>query len=348
MAGGSAEAVHRLLAAGVRDRVFPGAVWAVGDAAGLQDTGAVGLLDPGEPAAPMLPGTLFDLASLTKIVAVWTAVGSCRQAGDLPLDEPLGSYWPEVAGHPLHRITARQLLAHTAGLPLRARLQECFGSEPAAIRRGVLRAALHRPPGEAVEYTDRAGLILGYLVEHLTGTPLDRLAARCCWRPLGMGRTRFGPLPPEVVAGCAPTEADPFSGRPFRGVVHDPSARLLGGVSGIAGVFSTAEDLGRFLRHLLDPAPRPGGPEYGTAWVEESFTVQTGSLDPPRGLFWQVAPRTEPAAGLWTHTGFTGTGFWVCPRLGRWAVLLTNKVFHSREVQPIAEVRDAFRTLVFG
>ncbi len=105
-------------------------------------------------------------------------------------------------------VTARQLLTHTAGLPLRAQLKNLYGTDPRDVRDGVLHEALHGPPGEAVEYTDRAALILGYLAEHLSGQPLDRLATERIWQPLNMASTRFGPLPAEIATRCAPTELD--------------------------------------------------------------------------------------------------------------------------------------------
>ncbi len=183
----------------------------------------------------MQPDTIFDVASLTKILAVWSAIGALWENGSLPLDEPLGTFWPEVTAHPLGQVTARHLLTHTAGVPLRAQLKNLYGTDPTAIRTGVLREALHRPPGEAVEYTDRAALILGYLAEHLSGQGLDQLAHTRVWQPLGMTRTRFGPLPPELAARCAPTELDEDTGRHLKGTAHDFSARLLDGVCGIAG-----------------------------------------------------------------------------------------------------------------
>ncbi|GAA1972348.1 serine hydrolase domain-containing protein [Kitasatospora viridis] len=310
--------IHRLLADGVRDRVHPGAAWAHGDAGSVRGGGAVG---------SATAETVFDLASLTKIVAVWAVLGTLRD-GFAP-DAPLGGYWPEVSGHPLGAVTAHQLLTHTAGVPLHAELAEHYGSDPAAIRAGVLHEALHRPPGQAVEYTDRAALILGYLAEHLTGRPLDRLATERVWQPLGMRATRFGPVPPT---GCAPTEDG------LHGVVHDPSARLLGGVCGIAGVFSTTGDLGRFLAQQLTPTP----------WTEQSLTIRTGRLVPPRGLFWHPAPNSPPARDIWTHYGFTGTALWLSPSLGRWAVLLTNKVHFTRERGPMNRIREAFCELAFG
>ncbi|WP_327067845.1 serine hydrolase domain-containing protein [Kitasatospora sp. NBC_01302] len=348
------ERIHRLLAEGVREHVYPGAVWAVGDAGGRLTGGAVGVPDPRRPERPMRADTLFDLASLTKVLAVWSVLGALWEDGRLPLDQPIGSYWPEPAGHPLGRVTARQLLTHTAGVPLRTQLEALYGRDPAAIRTGVLRAAPHRPPGEAVEYTDRAALILGYLVEHLTGERLDRHVTERIWDPLGMHATRFGPLPAAAAARCAPTELDQASGEHWQGTVHDPSARLLGGVCGIAGVFSTADDLGVYLRHLLAPGAgrttggRAGADRVGVgaAWTAESLRVQTGRLEPQRGLFWHLAPGTGPAEGVWTHYGFTGTALWLVPGLGRWAVLLTNKVFWTRERQPLTDIRNAFRALV--
>ncbi|ROR46479.1 serine hydrolase domain-containing protein [Kitasatospora cineracea] len=342
----STDRIQQLLADGVRDRAYPGAVWAVGNAAGFQVGGAVGVLDPACPDTPMLPDTVFDVASLTKILAVWSTAGTLWEDGLLPLDEPLGAFWPEVTGHPLGRATARNLLAHTAGLPLRAQLKNLYGTDPAAVREGVLHEALHRRPGEAVDYTDRAALVLGYLAEHLSGHPLDRLAAERIWQPLGMDSTRFGPLPADRAALSAPTEFDEETGRHLRGTAHDFSARLLNGVCGIAGVFSTADDLARFLRHLLTPSPT-GQAGFGPTWVKESLTVHTGELTPARGLFWHPAPGTDPADDTWVHYGFTGTGMWISPSRETWAVLLTNKLYYTRDRQPLTGIRNAFRELAF-
>ncbi|MFC8717042.1 serine hydrolase domain-containing protein [Kitasatospora sp. NPDC057198] len=343
----STDRIHRLLADGVRDRAYPGAVWAVGDAAGTLASGTVGVLDPARPGEAMRPDTLFDVASLTKILAVWSTVGALWQDGLLPLDEPLGDFWPEVTDHPLGRATAHHLLTHTAGLPLRAQLKNLYGTDPAEIRAGVLHEALHRPSGEAVEYTDRAALVLGYLAEHLSGQPLDHLAAARIWQPLGMHTTRFGPLPAEQTALAAPTELDQDTGTHLKGTAHDFSARLLNGVCGIAGAFSTAADLARFLQYLLDPATAPGKPGFGPAWTKESLTVRTGALEPARGLFWHPAPGTDPAEDVWVHYGFTGTGLWISPQLGTWAVLLTNKLYFTRDREPLTSVRNCFRELAF-
>ncbi|MFJ7274982.1 serine hydrolase domain-containing protein [Kitasatospora sp. NPDC098663] len=337
--------LDRLVRGGVRT-VGAGAVWAVGDAGGTLGGGAHGVLGRG-PYARLAPGpdTRYDLASLTKIIALWPCAGVLRQAGRLPLDEPLGHWWPPASGHPVGSVTIRQLLAHTAGMLPRTGFEQRYGRDLAAIRAGVIAAPLHRAPGTVVEYTDRAAVLLGYLVEDLGGAPLDELAARWIWRPLAMADTRYGPLGPADTTRTAPTEYDPQTGSHLCGVVHDPSARLLGGVCGNAGAFSTARDLARFLTALLTLPPQL---PWGEAWIAESLREQTGGLAPARGLSWLHAPGTDPAEGAFVHYGFTGTGIWISRRLGRWALLLTNKVHYDRGIQPLTDLRNAYRRAVFG
>ncbi|MEV1177280.1 serine hydrolase domain-containing protein [Nonomuraea sp. NPDC049784] len=336
--------ITQLLETGVRDRVFPGAVWGIGDADGITDTGVCGLPDPADPSTAMRPDTVFDVASLTKIVAVWAVIGTLWEEQGLRLDDAVAALLPELADYPLGTVTVRQLLTHTAGVPLRANLRALYGTDRRAIEDGVLHEALHRTPGQAVEYTDRAALILGFLAERLTGTSLDRLAETRIWRPLAMRDTRFGPLPQGEAARCAPTEYNEATGTHLKGVAHDYSARLLGGVCGIAGTFSTLGDLARFQRHLL--APGIAGPAgFGAGWIAESLQVHTGVLTPPRGLFWHPADSTDDH--VYVHYGFTGTGMWISPKRERWAVLLTNKLYYSRERGPLMAIRNAFRVLAF-
>ncbi|TDE07935.1 serine hydrolase domain-containing protein [Jiangella asiatica] len=337
-------AIDEVLTRAVDDHVFPGAVWAVGDPDGVTGSGARGLLDPREPDGPMRSDTVFDLASLTKIVAVWASVGTLWENGTLNLDHPLATYLPELEGFDLAAVTAQHLLTHTAGVPSRANLKALYGSDRTAVERGILRERLEHRPGEVVEYTDRAALVLGLLAERLTGLRLDDLSRACAWDALHMTSTRFGPLPPDVAARCAPTEWDSDTGRHLKGSPHDYSARLLG-VCGSAGAFSVADDLAAFLRYLLAPDQAPRRPGFGPAWIKESLKVQTGSLRPARGLFWHPADRAIP--DVWAHLGFTGTGMWVSPRRRRWAVLLTNKLYYTRSSGPVNAVRDRFWRVAF-
>ncbi|MFD6421345.1 serine hydrolase domain-containing protein [Streptomyces sp. NPDC060198] len=340
--------IQALLDEGVRNKVYPGAVWAVGDSTGIRASGATGVLDPDEPEQRMRLDTVFDAASLTKILAVWSSIGALWGDGRLDLDARLGSYWPDVAEYDLGQVTARQLLTHTAGVPLRAQLKNQYGTNHADIRRGVLHEPLHRPPGEAVEYTDRAALILGFLAEHLSGMSLDQLATERTWRPLGMNTTRFGPLPAELVARSAPTELEQETGTHLKGLAHDFSARLLGGACGIAGAFTVLDDLAVFLRYMLDHTTAPGEVGFGADWSANSLTVQTESSQPERGLFWHPAPGTTDGQDIWIHYGFTGTGMWIAPTQDRWAGMLTNKLYYTRDRQPLTDVRNTFRRLAFA
>ncbi|WP_067140272.1 serine hydrolase domain-containing protein [Microtetraspora malaysiensis] len=346
MSTGLEEQIEQLLRQGVEEQTFPGAVWAVGGSGDAVLYGTVGVLDPERPAEPMRLATIFDMASLTKIMAVWAAAGVLWEQGQLDLDEPLGSVMPDVAGYPLAPVTVHQLLTHTAGVPLRANLRALYGTQREDIHRGVLRETLHRQPGTAVEYTDRAALIMGLVVEHLNGAALNEICAETVWGPLGMNQSRFGPLPATLIGQAAPTERDLESGERLRGVAHDYSARLLGGVCGIAGVFSTLGDVETFLQHLIADG---GAAEtsFGSRWVEKSLQIHTGGLEPARGLFWHPAPGVDPSEGLFAHYGFTGTAMWVNREQGRWAALLTNKLYYSREREAIARIRDAFCALAF-
>lgn len=336
----------RVIGHGITDHIYPGAVWAVGDDQDTYLTGADGVPDPAEPGQPMTTAVVFDMASLTKILAVWATAGTLWDNHQLGLDDTLAQLIPHrTAGYPLGQVTVRQLLTHTAGVPPRARLQAMYGTDPAAIRNGVLHENLHRPPGQAVEYTDRAALILGYLIEELISTTLPACAHERIWQPLGMTSTQFAPLTPAAARHCAPTEYDELTSKHIQGVPHDFSARLLGGACGIAGVFSTLADTITFLRSMLS-----GGNAHclSSAWVTESLQVHTGTLEPARGLFWHPAPGTSPGDGVYAHYGFTGTAMWISPSQQRWAVLLTNKLYYSRDRDPINTIRDQYRKLIFA
>ncbi|MFD6094861.1 serine hydrolase domain-containing protein [Nocardiopsis flavescens] len=339
-----ADRITALLDQALADGVMPGAVWLVGGPDGATIGSELGLLDPTDQARPMKPDTIFDIASLTKVIAVWSVIGTLWEDRALRLEDSLAVLLPELVDAPLGQVTVHQLLTHTAGVPPRSQLRALYGADPSDIRRGVLREQLHRAPGEQVQYTDRAALILGFLAEEITGSGLADLAHDRVWQPLGMSETRFGPLPEELVERSAPTELDDESGQHLRGTPHDFSARLLGGVCGIAGAFSTAPDLGRFLTHMLNPA---NGATFGQTWVKESLRVQTGELQPLRGLFWHPAPGADPDEDIWAHYGFTGTAAWASPRDQRWAVLLTNKLYYTRG-GPIADLRISFSQAVFS
>ena len=331
------EQLTALVQAGVQEQIFPGAAWAMGTSDhGV--AGAAGRLTPEPGSAAMQVDTLFDIASLTKIISVWSLTGWLLRKNRLRLDSCLADVLPGTQGHALAPITIFQLLTHTAGLPLRARLRASYGEVYDDIVRGVLREPLEGKPGLAVEYTDRAALILGLVIERLLGLPLDQALAEHVLRPLGMAATGFGPLAAAHGKQVAPTEYCEQAGAHLSGVTHDFSTRLLGGVCGISGLFSNVPDLQRFLQAML--AQDLQGEVLDANWVRASLTVQTGSLTPSRGLFWHPAAGTGPEDDVWCHLGFTGTAMWISPRRGRYAVLLTNKLYYTRDFTRINALRS--------
>ncbi|QKY08919.1 serine hydrolase domain-containing protein [Janthinobacterium lividum] len=339
------EQLAELVQAGVHEQIFPGAAWATGTVHhGV--AAAAGRLTPEPASAAMQVGTLFDIASLTKIISVWSLIGRLIGQKRLRLDNRLADVLPGTQGHALAPITIFQLLTHTAGLPLRARLRASYGEVYDDIVRGVLREPLEGTPGQAVEYTDRAALILGFVIERLVGMPLDQALAEHVLRPLGMAATGFGPVTPRHGQLVAPTEYCEQAGAHLCGVVHDFSARLLGGVCGISGLFSNVPDLQRFLRAML--APGLHGAVLDADWVRDSLTLQTGALQPSRGLFWHPAAGSGPQDDVWCHQGFTGTAMWLSPRRGRYAVLLTNKLYYTRDSARVNELRRDFMRCAFG
>ncbi|MCC7683443.1 serine hydrolase [Janthinobacterium sp. FW305-128] len=341
----STEQLAALAEAGVQERIFPGAAWAVGT---VDDgvAGAAGRLTPDSASAAMQVDTLFDIASLTKIISVWSLTGRLLKQERLGLDTRLADVLPDTHGYALAPVTIFQLLTHTAGLPLRARLRASYGEVYDDIVRGVLREPLEGIPGQAVDYTDRAALILGLVIERLLGMPLDQALEEHVLRSLGMAATRFGPLPAAHGKLVAPTEYCEQAGAHLAGVTHDFSTRLLGGVCGISGLFSNVPDLQRFLQAML--APDRHDEVFDAGWVRDSLTVQTGSLSPSRGLFWHPAAGSGPQDDIWCHQGFTGTALWISPRRGRYAVLLTNKLYYTRDSARVNALRHAFMRCAFG
>ncbi|MDZ5633844.1 serine hydrolase domain-containing protein [Janthinobacterium sp. GMG1] len=332
-----------LVEAGVHDHIFPGAAWAMGTIHhGV--TGAAGRLTPDPASAATQVDTLFDIASLTKIISVWSLMGQLVKQERLRLDSRLAELLPGTVGYALAPITIFQLLTHTAGLPLRARLRASYGEVYDDIVRGVLREPLEGMPDQAVEYTDRAALILGLVIERLLGLPLDVALAEYVLQPLGMTATGYGPVAPRPGQLVAPTEYCEQAGARLAGVVHDFSTRLLGGVCGISGLFSNVPDLRRFLLAML----LPDGKIFDAGWVRDSLTVRTGELQPSRGLFWHPAAGTGPQDDVWCHQGFTGTAMWLSRRRGRYAVLLTNKLYYTRDSDRLNALRRDFMRGAFG
>jgi len=301
----------------LRRGAFPGATLVIGRGSQVVHEEGFGAMYPGgrsvNPRA-----TLYDLASLTKVLATTAAVMLMVEDGRMDLDAPVARYLPEFTGGAKGRVTMRHLLTHTSGLPAAIALP--IGPPDAGFRR-IVATPLRNPPGERVVYSDVGPVVLLAAVERVAGESADALLARRIFHPLGMQSITFRPDMPCVT--CAPTA------RNIQGRVHDPISRRLGGVAGNAGLFATASDVGRFAAMLA------GGGELEGVRVFREETIREFTSRQPRSgtraLGWDTAnPRGRAGAGgerMFGHTGFTGTSLWVDPGRGTWAVLLTNRTF---------------------
>ncbi len=300
------------------------------------------------PAAePMTEDTIFDAASLTKVVATTPSVMLLVERGAVKLDAPVCAYLPEFTGDGRERVTVRHLLTHTSGLRPDIGLESPWTGREAAIRL-CCAERLKGAPGREVIYSDTGFILLGEIVRRVTGRELNRFAAEEIFGPLQMVDAGFNP-PPEKQPRIAPTEA--LNGQPLRGVAHDPRARRMGGVAGHAGLFFTANDLARYARMLLTLGELDGVRVFKPETIRLMTSVQTPpDLAARRGLGWEIdsdygAPRGEVfPIGSFGHTGWTGTSLWVDPFSRSFVIFLSNRN-HPAERGGIGALRQKLGTL---
>lgn len=329
----------RRVARAVDEREIPGGVIAIGHHGTTLECWATGRLDTTSGSSrPVTVDSVFDLASLTKVVATMPLVLALVGAGLLGLDDPTSTYLPRFAGETDVPVTVRHLLAHTSGLPAgRQFFRWC--SSPSELREALYSTELEARPGSAVVYSDLGFLALGDIAEAVTAKPLDVAVAELVTGPIGMTRTQFGPLA-RSAGEVAATEVRE-DGSPWVGTVHDENARLLGGVAGHAGLFSTAGDLARFCKWWVSAEDGPVPRDLRLM----ATCCQTAGLAGQRGLGWVRAGDTASFLGeRWPptavcHTGFTGTSLALDPASGAWTVLLTNAVNLGRARGGIGALR---------
>lgn len=293
---------------------------------------------------PLTEDTLFDLASLSKLISTTVIALRLIENGQLSLDATLGDFFSDCGEK--SGITVKQLLTHTSGLPSFLRLWK-MGIPPERVHRAILSHPLSAAPGKQVIYSCMGYILLGRILESVCGISLDRIAKKEIFQPLGMHQTGYRPTPS---ANCVTTERDPESGDYIRGAVHDENARFMGGVSGNAGVFSTLEDMILFAGELSCGCPHLLRPETFTAAV----TDHTPGLEQARGLGFQLyrggnfLAGDRMSIGSYGHSGFTGTSLYVDRRSGIYCLLLTNRVHFGRETPLFFEYRKRFYNTVFS
>lgn len=385
--GADLPAVSAVMTSAIAEHHLPGAVVMVGHRGQIVLQRAYGVRKPaGEPgvdgvataAEPMTVDTVFDVASLTKVLATATAVMQLCEQGKVRLDDPVQKYLPAFnptrnGAYDPHRmaVTVRTLLTHTSGLPGDVNLDDPWGlahpDRAEGIRR-ALTAPLEMPPGAVFRYSDINFELLGALVEAVTGEPENTYVRRNVFAPLGMTDTRYLPASGPVarnralLSRVAPTRLDtegrpstnPHFGSVMRGVVDDPTSRRMGGVAGHAGVFSTAADVGLFAQALLDRlAGRPSTFPLRQSTLQTMTAPNRPSLPGPshgvRGLGWDIDTGYSGSRGAlfpvgsFGHTGFTGTSLWIDPGSDTYVVVLSNAV-HTPGSPPIARLAGAVAT----
>jgi CubicO group peptidase (beta-lactamase class C family) len=327
--------LERYLEASVARKAFPGAVVAVGRRDTVLFERGCGVLGDDDPTRPG-PTTIYDLASLTKVVGLTTLAMMLVDEHTLDLDAPVTRYVPAfTAGG--DSVTVRQLLTHSSGLAAWQPLFREVHSRAEMFAR-VNATPLEAAPGTRTAYSDLGAILLTEVVEHLMGHRLDTLLAERVFHPLGMADTRFLP-PAELKGRIAPTENDPWRGRVLRGEVHDENAAAMGGVSGHAGLFSTAVDLVKFAQMLLRDGEGLVRPETITLFTRAqhpSFSSRALGWDTPSP---GSSGGTKLSRRAFGHTGFTGTSIWIDPEQDLFIILLTNRVHPSRANELIREVR---------
>lgn len=335
---------QRVLDSAIAAGAAPGAVLAVsvGGQRFVYGTGRLGLDDATRPTGT----TLYDMASLTKVIVLTTLAMMAVDEGKLDLDAPVVRYLPDFARGTgdKTRVTVRDLLLHDSGLPAHRPLwKETFVRKGAILR--TITSDLESAPGTRMVYSDLGAITLTTILEKQYGKRVDALFAEKVSKPLGLTRMRY--LPPRSWRPqIAPTENDPWRGHILRGEVHDENAGRLDGVSGHAGLFSSAEDLLRFGEWALAGSRR----QRADAPVQPpaEFATWTVTQDRPsgssRGLGWDTPSGLSSAGTIMSarsfgHTGFTGTSIWVDPQRAVVIVLLTNRVHPTRDTPKFGLIR---------
>jgi uncharacterized protein YbbC (DUF1343 family)/CubicO group peptidase (beta-lactamase class C family) len=337
--------VDAVIEQAVHDGNIPGAVLLVGHNGHVIYRKAYGnrALEPRRE--PMTLDTIFDLASLTKVIATTTAVMQLVEQGKVRLNDPVAKYLPEFAQNGKDDVTVRQLLIHYSGMSPDLDLKTPWEGKETAYRMAFSQTP-DDPPGSRFSYSDINFIVLGALVERISGESLDEYCERHIFLPLKMTHTRF--LPPAAWrAKIAPTQYDENE-HMLRGVVHDPTARRMGGVAGHAGLFSTADDLAKFAQALLN-----GGGGILSPLTVEKMTQpeQPPSAPVLRGFGWDIdSPFSSNRGdllpvGSYGHTGFTGTSMWIDPTTQTYIILLTNAV-HPRGKGTAIALRSKVATAV--
>lgn len=349
-------AARAVLEQAIQERAFPGAAYGVLSQGKVVALDAVGHFTYEGDSPEVTPETIFDLASVTKVLATTSAAMVLFDRGILDLETPLGEILPAfVIGREPNsgkeRVTLRMLLAHSSGLPAYARL---FENHTAAnqLLRACLQMKLEVPPGTRADYSDIGFILLGKAIEVLAGDYFARFCQRAVFEPLELTTTRFCP-PADLRSQIPPTENDTtLRHRVIQGEVHDENAFVLGGCGGHAGLFANALDVLRFASSILTERRRATDRQL---FKPETLSLFTTRQEQPTGtsrtLGWDTPTKPSSSGEYFSassigHLGYTGTSLWIDPARRLAVVLLTNRTWPDRSNKAIQRVRPAFHNAI--
>ena len=338
---GAFERARKILLNGLDDRAFPAASVSVGRTSGALWEEAFGALSYDAGSARCTVDTIFDLASLTKVIATASIAMRLVESARLSLGATVADVLHDFDLPQWRAVQTRHLLDHSSGLPAHLRLWE-RASGVDHYKEIMRTAELERQPGSASVYSDPGFMVLGWILEAAGGATLDRQFAELIGEDIAPLTFRPGH---ELQERIAPTEFDTWRGRLIRGEVHDENAAAMGGVAPHAGLFGTAAAVGAFARLVLQTF-KTGSP-LGSAETMRLFASKTGVPASSRALAWDTALPTSSSGGRMSrsaigHTGFTGTSLWIDWERDCYAVLLTNRVHPSRTNEKLLPLRSRF------
>ncbi|MBO6576346.1 MAG: serine hydrolase [Rhodothermales bacterium] len=351
MVGAELDRIETLMAQAIADRAFPGAAVAVGRPGALVHTRGYGTYTY-DSATAVTETSVFDLASLTKVIATTTAIMQLYEQGRLDLDRPVMHYVHDFGQNGKDSVTVRQLLTHTGGLiPFRPFYRQGIRSRGRVLQ-AIFDEELVYEPGTESRYSDFGPIILAEIVERVSGRGFATYAREEIFEPLGMWDTGFRAVGRGARGDVVPTEADRyFRYRLLQGEVHDETAWIMGGVAGHAGLFSTVQDLSRFANMIVRDG-RIGDRQFLQPETIELFTTAVNPEQHSRALGWDTKSPERSSAGRYFgpssfgHTGFTGTSIWFDPDEELYLILLSNRVYPSRRNSGHVPVRRALADLV--
>ena len=342
--------VDSLMNNAIKDSVFPGAVLLVAKRGRVILHKPYGRQTYDKNGIPVTTESMFDLASVTKVVGTTSAAMILYDEGKLDLDAPVTRYLPQFGNHGKEKITVRNLLLHNSGLPAWIPFYKKLKT-PKQVIDSIMNVSLDFPPGAKYQYSDLGMITLQKIIEKITGTTIDKFLKKRVFKPLGMNHTMYNP-PPKYWYYCMPTERDNYwRMEQMKGKVHDEAAYLLGGVAGHAGLFSTASDVAKLVYTVLNKGRYGDKQIFKASTVENWTTKQTSQSS--RGLGWDTKSPQHSSAGHYFsmhsfgHTGFTGTSVWADKDNDLFVVLLTNRVYPTRKNRKIIKFRPVIHDAIF-